>query len=66
MVLSKLQPYRNQKLSLKYFGHFPVIERVGVIIYYYHPLLRFILCFTFHCSNLAKGTTPPNIFHHHS
>ena len=41
MILVKLQPYRqhfmalrkNQKLSLRYFGPFPIIERVGQVAY---------------------------------
>ena len=41
MVLVKLQPYRqhslslhqNQKLGLRYFGPFPILERIGVVAY---------------------------------
>lgn len=41
MVLVKLQPYRqhslalhqNQKLGLRYFGPFPVIQRIGLVAY---------------------------------
>ena len=68
MVLVKLQPYRqhsvsirkNQKLSLKYFGPFHVIEKIGEVAYKLllppsariHPV--------FHCSQLklCKGDHP--------
>ena len=68
MVLVKLQPYRqhsvslkkNQKLSLRYFGPFPVIEKIGEVAYKLllppsariHPV--------FHCSQLklCKGDHP--------
>lgn len=41
MVLVKLQPYRqhsvalrsNQKLGLRYFGPFPIIEKIGEVVY---------------------------------
>lgn len=41
MVLVKLQPYRkhslslhqNQKLGLRYFGPFPILERIGDVAY---------------------------------
>lgn len=41
MVLVKLQPYRqhfvslhpNQKLGLRYFGHFPITEKICIVAY---------------------------------
>jgi len=50
MVLVKLQPYRqnclalrkNQKLGLKYFGPFPIIQRVGQVVY--KLLLKHLKC----------------------
>lgn len=41
MVLIKLQPYRqhsvalhrNQKLGMRYFGSFPIIEKIGIVAY---------------------------------
>lgn len=68
MVLVKLQPYRqhslslhqNQKLGLRYFGPFPIIEKIGTVAYKVllppsakiHPV--------FHIANLklCKGDHP--------
>jgi len=64
-VLVKLQPYRqhsvllrkNQKLDLRYFGPFLVIEKIGVVAYrlLLHPSAR--IHPVFHCSQLklCKG-----------
>jgi len=66
-VYVKLQPYRqhslrliwNQKLSMRYFGPFPIIERIGPVAYkllfpssaHIHPI--------FHVSVLKKCEGPP-------
>nr|KYP44122.1 Retrotransposable element Tf2 [Cajanus cajan] len=65
MVFVKLQPYRqhfvalrkNQKLSMRFFGPFPVIQRIGQVAYklLLPPTTRIHL--VFHCSQLkpCKG-----------
>nr|KYP34828.1 Retrotransposable element Tf2 [Cajanus cajan] len=58
LVLVKLQPYRqhsvalrkNQKLGLRYFGLFPIVQRVGSVAYklLLPPTSKSTLCFMFH------------------
>ena len=68
-VYVKLQPYRqhslrlirNKKLSMRYFGPFPIIERIGPVTYklillssaHIHPI--------FHVSVLKKCEGPPQL-----
>jgi len=65
MVLVKLQPHRqhsvllrrNQKLSLRYFGPFPVIEKIGEVAYKLLLPPSTKIYPIFHCSQLklCKG-----------
>lgn len=57
-ILVKLQPHRqitvqhiaNQKLSLKYFGQFPIITRIGSVAYRVNSFLlpKSTMSFKFH------------------
>lgn len=68
MVYLRLQPYRqqsirkvsNQKLSPKYFGPFPVIQKVGAVAYTLQLPQHSRIHPTFHVSQLKKhvGSAP--------
>nr|KYP31933.1 hypothetical protein KK1_047512 [Cajanus cajan] len=68
MVFVKLQPYRqvtlrahrHQKLGLRYFGPFPIVERVGKVAYrlFLPPSAR--IHDVFHVSILKKCIGEPN------
>ncbi|KAK5785412.1 hypothetical protein PVK06_039995 [Gossypium arboreum] len=68
LVYLRLQPYRqqtvrkilNQKLSLKYYGPFPVVKKVGVVAYTLQLPPGSRIHPTFHVSQLRKhvGSTP--------
>ncbi|XP_016704249.1 uncharacterized protein [Gossypium hirsutum] len=62
LVYLRLQPYRqqslrkvsNQKLSPKYYGHFPVIQKVGAVVYTLQLPQNSRIHPTFHVSQLKK------------
>jgi hypothetical protein len=53
-VQSSLAPRANQKLTFKFFGSFPIVQKVGTIAYKLELPLSYAIHPIFHVSHLKK------------
>jgi hypothetical protein len=54
-VQSSLAPHANQKLAFKFFGSFPIVQRIGTVAYKLKLTQRASIHPVFHVSQLKKA-----------